>query len=187
MSSRKAEIVGVAKRYAAAAFELACQDKLLNKVTSDLAGLDSLSKKNLTLQRFICDPTLPLEDKSDGVTIISQALGLSPLTRRFLGVVTINRRLPILSIILTEFLSRVAEYRGEVKAEVVSAQVLSLDQQNALQKALEAITAKEKVVLNIRIDPSLLGGAIIRVGSRIVDNSLRTKLERMRYAMKGVG
>lgn len=186
LASEKTGVAGIAGRYATALFELADEKQLLDPVETDLASLRALLAVSTDFQRFVMSLVLSRENQVKGIAAVSRAVGLSPVTRRFLGVVAANRRLFALPVMITVFLAKLAERRGERRIEVMAAQPLSNDQQTALVAALTAVMGGQARV-EVRIDPMLLGGLVVKVGSRMVDSSLRTKLQRLQLAMKRIG
>ena len=186
MASEKAGVAGIAGRYATALFELAEAGKDLDLVEVDLVRLRALLAANADFQRFVTSPVLSREDQITGMAAIGQTVGLSALVQRFLGVVAANRRLFVLSAVITVFLAKLARHRGEITAEVMAAHPLAEAQQAALTAAL-ATAAGGHVRIALMIDPTLLGGLVVKVGPRMVDSSLRTKLQRLKIAMKGTG
>src|SRR5205085_11406528 len=117
---------------------------------------------------------------------LGERAALSPLTRDFLGIVARNRRLFAIPAMIEAYLAKLAERRGEVTAEVTTAQPLNEAQQGALGEQLRRAVGR-RVTVDIRVDPSLLGGMIVKVGSRMIDGSLKSRLQRLQLAMKGIG
>lgn len=186
MSSKKAGITGVAGRYAVAVFELADEEGCLLQVASDLRGLSVLFVESAVFQRFVASPVLSREDQVRGIAVVGKMLGLSLLTQRFLGIIVANRRLFALPAVIATFLAKFAEYKGEIRAEVTAAQPLSAVQQAAIKMTLEAATDRKKVLFNVKVEPALLGGMVVKLGSQMLDSSLRTKLQRLQHLMKEV-
>ncbi|VBB68756.1 ATP synthase delta chain [invertebrate metagenome] len=186
MVSETAGVAGIADRYATALFELAHEEQCLDQVEADLVNLRTLLAASADLQRFVTSPVLSREEQIRGIAAVGGAAGLSSLTQRFLKVVAAKRRLFVVSTVITVLLARIAGSRGEHRVDVVVAQPLSSDQEAALAAALAAVTGGQ-VLVDITVDPTLLGGLVIRIGSRIIDSSLRTKLQHLQLAMKGIG
>lgn len=186
MSSDTVGNKGLADRYAAALYDLADDRKALDQVATDLRSLQAMLDASADLRRFVFSPVLSRDDQRKGLTALADKAGLSPLTLNFLGLVASNRRLFALSAMIRAYLARLAAARGEVTAEVVSAASLTEVQASALAAALKQVVGKD-VTVEARVDPSILGGLIVKVGSRMVDSSVRTKLQRLQLAMKGVG
>jgi F-type H+-transporting ATPase subunit delta len=179
-------VSGLAARYASALYELADENGAIDAVAADLGALKTMIDGSDDFRRFIKSPVLSRADQSKGIAAIADASKLHALTQQFLGLVARNRRLFALPGMIAGFLAILAERRGQTTADVVSAVPLSEAQISALSAALKS-TAARSVTVNTTIDPSILGGLIVRVGSRMVDSSLKSKLQRLKLAMKGVG
>ncbi len=167
-------------------FELANEQGVLDQVATDLDKLDRTIAENSELARLIASPVVTREQQAGAISQVAQKLDLSEITRNFLGVLASKRRLFALPSIVESFRARLAEHRGEVAAEVVSATKLDPKQVAALQDAVNAHTGK-KVRLDTKVDPSLIGGLVVTVGSRQVDASLKRKLQQLDVAMRGLG
>lgn len=177
---------GLAGRYAMAVFALARDAMLLDPIAHDLAQLEALLGDSPELRRLVGSPVLTRGEQSRAIAAILERMGANPLTRRFIGVLAENRRLFVLPQIIRAFRARLAAHRGEVSAEVTTAQPLAVDQVAALRQTLTLAVGRE-VSLSARVDPELLGGLVVRLGSRMLDSSLRTQLANLKVAMKGVG
>jgi F-type H+-transporting ATPase subunit delta len=175
---------GLAGRYAVALFELARDQDALDVVAGDLEGLRALLGESADLTRLIKSPVLSREDQERAMGAVAARAGFHDLTRRFLGLLAQKRRLFALPEIIDGYIALLAEHRGEVGAELVSAVPLSEEQVAAVRAQLAAWAGKE-VRLVTSVDPALLGGLIVRIGSRMIDASLRTKLHQLELAMKG--
>ena len=186
MAARGTGPGGLAARYAAALFELADEKKQLDDVAADLASLKQAIAGSGDLTRLIRSPVLSRAEQSRALAAVLEKAGSSDLVRRFVGLVAQNRRLFVLPDMIDAYLSQLAERRGEVTAEVVSARPLSDAQRDAVAQALRKAVGG-KVAVDSRVDPTLIGGLVVKVGSRLIDSSLRTKLQRLQHAMKGVG
>ena len=173
-------------RYAQALFDLANDEGGLDKVAGDLERLDQSIAENADLKRLIHSPIATREQLGEAMTSIAGPLALGETTRKFLGLLAAKRRLDALPAIATAFQDRLADVRGEVKAEVVSASALSDAQVAEVTKAVTEHAGK-KVRLVTKVDPSLLGGLIVTVGSHQVDASLKRKLQQLDVVMRGVG
>jgi F-type H+-transporting ATPase subunit delta len=178
-------VSGLADRYAAALFDLADERKALDAVAGDLESLRAMLRDSADLRRLIRSPVLTREVQGKGIAALAELARVSPLTRNFLGLLAQNRRLFALPDMIGGFLRRLAERRGEVTAHVLTAQDLSPAQREAVNGQLRKAVGR-KVAVDIEVDPSLLGGMVVRVGSRMVDGSLKSKLHRLQLAMKGV-
>ncbi len=176
---------GLAERYATALFALADERRVLDAVASDLATLRALLDESADLRRLIRSPVIARGEQGRAIEALAERAGLQPITRNFLGLLAKNRRLFALPDMIRHFLDVLAERRGEVTAEIAVAQELSQDQRQRITAEL-ARAAGQKVTLDIRVDPSLLGGLTVRLGSRLVNASIKDKLHRLEMAMKGV-
>jgi len=177
---------GLAGRYATALFELAEHEKKLDDVSSDLQQLGAMIDDSEDFARLIKSPVVSRDDQVKAVDAIADAAGFNDLTKNFVGVVADNRRLFALPSMIKAYQAQLALSRGEATAEVVSAKALTAAQLKAVEGALKKAIGT-KVQVEQRVDESLLGGLVVKVGSRMVDSSLKTKLQKMRLAMKGVG
>tara|TARA_Y100001960_G_C14704387_1_gene843535 strand:- start:43 stop:630 length:588 start_codon:yes stop_codon:yes gene_type:complete len=177
---------GLAGRYATALFELSDEEKQLDQVASDLNAIKSMLSNSEDLRRFIQSPVVAREDQQKAMQALLQEAGIGQLTRNLIGVVVDNRRLHSLSSIIDGYFSLLAKARGETTAEVISANSLSKAQQDAIMVSLKREMGS-KVTLETRVDETLLGGIIVKIGSKMIDTSLKTKLAQLRLAMKGAG
>ena len=184
MSSEQTETSGVAGRYATALFELAVDRGVIDEVANDLRQLQAMINKSADLRRLIQSPLFSRAQQSDAMAAVLNSAGLSELVRNFIGVVAGNRRLFALEGMIGAYRGLVAQHRGEVTAEITSATPLSEAQRPAVEQALKQAIGSN-VAIDIEIDLNLIGGMVVRVGSRMVDSSLRTKLQRLQLAMKG--
>ncbi|CAA7623506.1 F0F1 ATP synthase subunit delta [Magnetospirillum sp. UT-4] len=181
------ETIGViADRYAAALFDLAETQGSLDRVAADLAALKAMLKESADFRRLIDSPVLSRGDQGKAIAALSASAGFGPLTANFLGLAANNRRLFVLPAIIDAFLRRLAAKRGEVAAHVASAVPLTKAQADSLAATLKTAFGSTVTVETV-VDPSLLGGLVVKVGSRMVDSSLKTKLQHLKLAMKGVG
>ncbi len=186
MASKTLGGLGICGRYASAIFDLAIEGGEIDAVTSDLRQLKAMIRKSQDLRRLIESQVLSREDQAAGMTAVIKKAGFTDLTRRFVAIVAHNRRLFILTRIIDAFFALLAEKKGEETATVISAKALSEAQLKSLERGLKKAVGK-KVSLETRVDASLIGGLIVQVGSRLVDSSLRHKLDKLQLAMKGVG
>ena len=186
MPSKTTGATGVAGRYATALFDLAEQGKALDAVAADLRALRQMTAESADLARLIVSPVIGRDDQAKAVTALADKAGFNKLTRNILGVMAQNRRLFALDAVISDFLARLSDSRGEMTAEVTSAAPLSDSQLKAVAESLRESTGV-KVAVETKVDPRLLGGLVVRVGSRMVDSSLRTKLQKLQLAMKGIG
>nr|WP_304655501.1 F0F1 ATP synthase subunit delta [Neorhizobium galegae] len=179
-------ISGVAERYASSLFELSLEAGSIDKVGADLDRFQALLDESEDLRRLVASPVFSAEDQQNAVIAVAQKAGISGLVANFLKVVAGNRRLFAIPGMIRAFRQIAAEHRGEITAEVTSAHALSQAQENELKSALKGVTGKD-VTIAVTIDPSILGGLIVKVGSRQIDTSLRTKLSTLKLALKEVG
>ena len=186
MPSSKTGATGLAGRYANALFELAAEQNVLDAVANDLRALRQMAGESADLARLIASPVIKREQQAKALIALSERAGFHGLTRNILGVLAMNRRLFALSGAIDGYLAKLAASRGEVTANVSSAQPLSEAQIAALAETLRQVLGS-KVTIEPKVDQRLLGGLVVRVGSRMVDSSLRTKLQKLQLAMKGIG
>ncbi len=184
MASQTGSRSGIAERYASALYELADEQKALDQVAADLRGFADAMGESADLRRLVQSPAITREEQARALQAIAKASGMSDLASNFLGLIAKNRRLFILNAMIEAFLALLAERRGEVMAKVTSAIALSDAQLAKVTDAVKkAVGANAQV--EARVDPDLLGGLVVRVGSRMYDSSLRSKLQRLEIAMKG--
>jgi len=175
---------GVAGRYARALFDLATEHKAVADVASALSSFQGLIDESEDLQRLMRSPVFKSEDQSAAIEAIAAKAGIKGLALNFLKVMGGNRRLAAVPSAISAFNTLVSQSKGEATAEVTSAEKLSAKQLADLKAALKAATGSD-VAIDTKVDPAILGGLIVKVGSRMMDNSLRTKLNSLKAAMKG--
>ena len=180
------ETSGLAERYAVALYDLADADKALDAVADDLKRIAALIDESSELRSVLDSQYLKRDLQGRAILAVIDRLGVSALTRSFIGVVADNRRLAALKGIIRAFLERLAKKRGEVAAEIISAQPLTAEQTDRLTNSLKSVLGS-KVNVDLKVDNGLIGGLVVRVGSRLIDHSIKTKLARLQLAMKGVG
>ena len=171
-------------RYAVALFELARDSRSLEVVEASLATLKDALAGSDDFRRMISSPLIARGDAARAVAASAAALRLDPHTANFLGVLAANRRLGQLPQIIATFAKLAAAHRGETTAEVTSAHPLSDDQVTALKQSLRQRIGRE-ISVDLSVDPSLLGGLVVRIGSQMIDSSIRTRLNSLAHAMKG--
>ncbi|MDO9416503.1 F0F1 ATP synthase subunit delta [Pararhizobium sp.] len=179
-------ISGVAERYASSLFDLALEAGSIESVGSDLDRFQAMIDGSDDLKRLIVSPVFSSEDQFKAVSAVAAKAGISGLVGNFLKVVARNRRLFAVPGIVRTYRILAARHRGEISAEVTSAHALTAAQTTELKAALKGVTGKD-VAFNVTVDPSILGGLIVKVGSRQIDTSLRTKLSTLKLALKEVG
>jgi F-type H+-transporting ATPase subunit delta len=185
LASETTGVSGLAERYAAALFDLADEHRILDEVASDLRQLRAMLAASADLLRLIRSPILSRDQQGSAIGVLAERAGLSPLVRDFLAVVARNRRLFAVPAMIEAFLAQLAARRGEVTAQVTAAQPLSDAQLAALNEQLRR-SIGSRVSVEVRVDPGLIGGMIVKVGSRMVDGSVKSKLQRLQLAMKSV-
>jgi F-type H+-transporting ATPase subunit delta len=186
LASESTGVSGLAERYAAALFELADERRALDAVADDLRAMRAMLHDSADLLRLLRSPVLSREEQGKAVALVAERAELSQLTRDFLAVVARNRRLFAVPAMIGAYLAQLAERRGEVTAEVTAAQPLTEAQSSALTDQLRRAVGG-RVAVDLKIDPSLIGGMVVKIGSRMVDGSLRSKLQRLRLALRAGG
>jgi F-type H+-transporting ATPase subunit delta len=176
----------MAGRYATALFELALAENALDAVKADLDRFDALLAESADLARLVRSPVFGAEEQTKALAAVLDRAGIGGLAAKFLKVVTSNRRLFAVRDIIKGFRALVARHKGEVTAEVTLAEQPSEQHLAAVKDALKAVTKKD-VRVDVKVDPSLIGGLVVKLGSRMVDTSLRTKLNAIKLAMKEAG
>ncbi|MSO64548.1 MAG: F0F1 ATP synthase subunit delta [Alphaproteobacteria bacterium] len=179
-------VSGIAGRYATALFELAVEQKALDRAADDFGKLARAIAESADFRRVLRSPVLSRADQQRAVIAVIERMDVADLTRRFVALLAQNRRLFALSDIMRDFNALRARHRGEQAGQLISAHPLADDQLNAVRRQLAAMLGSE-VRLSTKVDPSLLGGLIVQVGSRMLDASLKTKLQRLKISMKGAG
>ena len=175
---------GLAGRYASALFDLASESKAIDGVQASLATLQTALTDSADLAALISSPVVTRGDAEKAIEAVAKALKLDSLTAKFLGVLAENRRLAELPAMIRAFAAIAAAQRGEVTAEVASAHPLSEDQVASLQEKLKAREGRN-VKIRTNVDPDLLGGLVVTIGSKRIDSSIRTRLNSLAHAMKG--
>jgi F-type H+-transporting ATPase subunit delta len=178
-------VSGMAGRYATALFELARDEKAIDTVKADLDRFLSMLAESPDLMRLVRSPVFSAEQQAKALSAVLELAGIGGLAAKFLQVVAANRRLFAVRPILKDFRALVARHKGEVTADVTLAQKPDDRQLAAIKDALRAVTGKD-VQVDVKVDPSIIGGLIVKLGSRMVDSSLRTKLKSIKHAMKEV-
>ena len=176
----------MAQRYAVALFELAHEENALDAVEAALGRFGALLDESPDLRRLVRSPVFTAEEQLNALAVVLDRDGIGGLAAQFLKVVTANRRLFAVRDIIRAFRLMVAEHRGEASAEVTVAEPLSDRHLGEITSALHAVTGKS-VKVDVTVDPAIIGGLVVKLGSRMVDTSLRTKLNALRNAMKGAG
>jgi F-type H+-transporting ATPase subunit delta len=179
-------VSGVSGRYATALFELARDTKSIDAVRADLDRFAAMLADSPELNRLVRSPVFAAEVQAKALAAVLDKAGISGTAANFLKVLTANRRLFAVNDVIRAFRALVARFKGEATADVTVAEALSDKNLDALKTALKSVTGKD-VALNVNVDPSIIGGLVVKLGSRMVDSSLRTKLNSIKHAMKEAG
>lgn len=177
---------GIAQRYAQAVFELARDDRSLDALERDAGALEAALAESADLRRLIASPVYTRDEQGAALRALSAAMGLAPTTASTLGLMAAHRRLFVLPQLLRDIRDRIAAEKGETTAEVVSAAPLTPEQAARLSALLKARAGRD-VKLKTAVDESLIGGMVVRLGSTMIDTSVRAKLAALKNAMKEVG
>jgi F-type H+-transporting ATPase subunit delta len=186
VADNNSPVSGLAERYATALFELAEDEKGLAELEADVGRFATMHDQSDDLKAFIRSPVYSAEEQVRAIAAVLDRAEVKGVVANFFQVVAANRRLFAAPEIISAFRRLLAAHRGEVTAEVTSAEPLSETHVAALKEALKQSLGKD-VALDARVDPALIGGLIVKVGSRMIDSSLRTKLSSLKLAMKEVG
>ena len=173
----------MAGRYATALFELALEANAVEAVKADLDRFDALVAESADLNRLVRSPVFSAEEQVQALSVVLDRVGISGLAANFFKLVAANRRLFAVHDMIKAFRALIAQHKGEATAAVTVAEPLKDAHVDALRGALKSVTGKD-VDLDIKIDPAILGGLVVKLGSRMVDSSLRTKLNGIKHAMK---
>ena len=184
MAGEDTTISGMAGRYATALFELALEDKAVDQVRRDLDSFDALVAGSPDLERLVRSPVFGADEQAKALAAVLDKAGIKGLAGKFLQVIARNRRLFAVRGMIRAYRALVAKHRGEVTAEVTVAEALSDANLDALKGAIKTVTGGKDIDFNVNVDPAIIGGLIVKVGSRMVDTSLRTKLNAIKIAMK---
>jgi F-type H+-transporting ATPase subunit delta len=177
---------GIAARYATAVFDLSKEAKSLKALEADVDALDAALTASADLRTVITSPVISRTEQAAAIGAVAAKMGLSPTVANTLALLAQNRRLFVLPHLLADLRLRIAEEKGEVTAEVASASKLTAAQAKQLAETLKASVGKT-VKLNATVDESLIGGLVVKVGSKMIDTSIRSKLASLQNAMKEVG
>lgn len=171
-------------RYALALFELARDNKQLESVAESLSALKAALSESEDFRNLISSPVIGREDAAKTMAALSTSMGLDRLTGNFLGVLAKARRLAQLPAAIRAFETLLSQHRGESRAEITSAHALTKTQVTALEKALKTRVGRD-VAVDLKVDAAILGGLIVKIGSQMIDSSIRTRLNTLAHAMKG--
>ncbi|MGD9838343.1 MAG: F0F1 ATP synthase subunit delta [Afipia sp.] len=186
MATEDPSVTGVSGRYATALFELARDQKSVDSVKADLDKFSALLTESPDLLRLVRSPVFTADAQAKALDAVLAKAGIGGIAANFLKVLTKNRRLFAVADVIRAFRALVAKFKGEATAEVTVAEPLSDANLDALKSALKSVSGKD-VDLNVKVDPSIIGGLVVKLGSRMVDSSLRTKLNSIKHAMKEAG
>ncbi|MDO9527266.1 MAG: F0F1 ATP synthase subunit delta [Gemmobacter sp.] len=186
MSEPAAISSGIAARYATALFDLAKETKALKALEGDVDALDAALKLSADLRGLISSPILTRDDQANAMNAVVARMGLSALVANTLALMAQKRRLFVVPQLIADLRARIAEEKGEVTADVISATKLTAEQAKQLAETLKGRFGKT-VKLNATVDESLIGGLVVKVGSKMIDTSIRAKLASLQNAMKEVG
>jgi F-type H+-transporting ATPase subunit delta len=178
-------VSGMAGRYATALFELALAQDGIDQVRADLDRFAALIAESSDLQRLVRSPVFSVEEQEKALAAVLDRAGIAGLAANFLKVVATNRRLFAVLAMIKDFRALVAAHKGEVTAEVTLAEPPNERQLASISEALAAVTRRE-VKVDVKVNPAIIGGLIVKLGSRMVDGSLRAKLNTIKHAMKEV-
>ena len=177
---------GIAARYATAIFEIAKEGKSLKKLESNLTDLGAALAESADLRELISSPVVTRADQGAAIAALGKKMGLEPVMQNALGLMAQKRRLFVLPQLVKQLQAMIAEDKGEITAEVTSAKELTKAQADKLAKTLKARMGKA-VNINATVDESLIGGLVVKVGSKMIDTSIRSRLNSLQNAMKEVG
>ena len=185
MADDESIVAGMAGRYATALFDLAKEQGAVDAVAGDLTVIETLMTESPDLTRLVRSPVFSAIDQSQAMSAVLGKAGVSALTQNFIKLIARNRRLFALADMIRDFRTLYERMKGRVTAEVTSAQPLTDAQRSQLFDSLKASLNKD-VQLHTKVDPSILGGLIVKAGSRMIDSSIKTKLNNLKFAMKEV-
>ena len=177
----------MAGRYALALFELAREQKAVDKIAADLNGFKTILSESPDLQRLVRSPVFTVEEQTKALGAILDKSGVTGPAANFLKLVAAKRRLFAVGDMIAGFEKLVDNEKGVTRAEVTTAEPLSDSHTAALRQALTEVSGGKSVEVNVKVDPAIIGGLVVKLGSRMVDSSLKTKLNSIRTRMKEAG
>ena len=186
MAAENPSVSGVSGRYATALFELARDENSIDAVKADLDRFAAMLDESADLKRLVRSPVFAAEAQLKALSAVLEKAEITGVSANFLKVLAANRRLFAVSEVIRAFNALVAKFKGEATADVTVAETLSDKNLEALKAALKSVTGKD-VTLDVKVDPSIIGGLVLKLGSRMVDSSLRTKLNSIKHAMTEAG
>ena len=184
MASQLASGDLVSDRYASALYELAAEKKLVDSVLNDLSNLKNILKDNKELSLVVKSPLISSSDKQNIFETLLKKINANELTNTFIKVIEKNKRFSNLASIITQFININSQKRGDVIADITSADDLNDTQKNDISNQLKKILG-DKLSLNFKVDKHIIGGLIVKVGSKMIDTSLSNKINKLKIAMKG--
>ena len=184
MASQLASGDLVSDRYASALYELAAEKKLVDSVLNDLSNLKNIMKDNKELSLVVKSPLISSSDKQNIIETLLKKINANELTNTFIKVIEKNKRFSNLASIITQFININSQKRGDVIADITSADELNDDQKNNITNQLKSILG-DKLSLSFDVDKNIMGGLIVKVGSKMIDTSLANKINKLKIAMKG--
>jgi F-type H+-transporting ATPase subunit delta len=187
VAGKDSTVTGMAGRYARALFELALDAKSVDAVKADLDKFDGMIADSADLHRLVRSPVFGADEQGKALAAVLDKAGIGGLAGNFLKLITANRRLFAVRDMIRDYRKLVARWKGEVTAEVTVAEKLWDARLEEIKTTLKSITGEKAVDLNVKIDPAIIGGLVVKLGSRMVDSSLRTKLNAIKHAMKEAG
>lgn len=186
MAETTSIVSGVAQRYASALFEVALEGNAVDAVGAELDVFDKLLSESADLARLVRSPVFSAEEQARAVGAVMAKAGIGGIAANFVSLAARNRRLFVLPDMIKAYRNLAAAHRGEQAAEVVSASPLTEDQVSELEASLAGVAQGKKIRIVPKVDPSIIGGLIVKVGSRMIDTSLKTKLTSLKVALKEV-
>jgi len=186
VAAENPSVSGVSGRYATALFELARDENSIDAVKADLDRFAAMLDESADLKRLVRSPVFAAEAQLKALSAVLEKAEITGVSANFLKVLAANRRLFAVSEVIRAFNALVAKFKGEATADVTVAETLSDKNLEALKAALKSVTGKD-VTLDVKVDPSIIGGLVLKLGSRMIDSSLRTKLNSIKNAMKEAG
>ncbi|MDB3880410.1 F0F1 ATP synthase subunit delta [Alphaproteobacteria bacterium] len=177
---------GLAGRYAGALYALAVDSNKVDSIHDELCSLGAMIGESQDLKKVVESPILSRGEQQAAIIAIMEKSGADALTVNFTGTLAANGRLSALPRVIQAFQQEHARRRGQVSAEVISAIALDDSRKDVVEKTVARLAGSDKLSLSMRVDPSLIGGLVVRIGSRMIDTSIKTKLSRLESAMKGV-
>lgn len=187
MAQEESILSGMAARYASALFSLAQEQNAMDAVASDLAAFEALMNESADLRRLVRSPAFSALEQSKGLNAVLERAAIGGLAAKFFQLVAAKRRLFAIADMIAAYRTLLDRAHGVTRAQITVAEPLGEEHLATLRKALQDSAGASSVEIAVKVDPAIIGGLIVRVGSRMVDGSLRTKLNSIRTRMKEVG